>query len=87
MADGILGYPFRRLFWSPTVYRDWSGFAALMDWIESPNSHTFKVNVPGMLCFLLANALGELQDSWVRFHLVKPLANLNSFAYIFGFLK
>ncbi|KAK3426449.1 15.7 kDa heat shock protein, peroxisomal isoform X2 [Eucalyptus grandis] len=47
MADGILGYPFRRLFWSPTIYRDWSGSAALMDWIESPNSHIFKVNVPG----------------------------------------
>ncbi|KAI6691421.1 hypothetical protein NL676_028249 [Syzygium grande] len=47
MADGSLGYPFGRLFWSPTVYRDWSGSAALMDWIESPYSHTFKVNVPG----------------------------------------
>ncbi|KAF8015037.1 hypothetical protein BT93_H0739 [Corymbia citriodora subsp. variegata] len=47
MADGILGYPFRHLFWSPTLYRDWSGSAALMDWIESPSSHIFKVNVPG----------------------------------------
>ncbi|KAI3417480.1 SHSP domain-containing protein [Psidium guajava] len=47
MADGILGYPYRRLFWSPTLYRDWSGSAALMDWIESPIAHIFKVNVPG----------------------------------------
>lgn len=41
MADGIFWYPFRR-------FREWSGGStALIDWMESPNAHIFKVNVPG----------------------------------------
>ncbi|XVF71085.1 hypothetical protein PTKIN_Ptkin12aG0006700 [Pterospermum kingtungense] len=47
MADGLFGYPLRRLFWSPPVFREWSGSTALMDWLESPTSHIFKINVPG----------------------------------------
>ncbi|XP_048327810.2 15.7 kDa heat shock protein, peroxisomal [Ziziphus jujuba] len=47
MADSIFGYPFRRVFWNPPIYREWSGSTALMDWLESPNAHIFKVNVPG----------------------------------------
>ncbi|XP_022759961.1 15.7 kDa heat shock protein, peroxisomal [Durio zibethinus] len=47
MADGIFGYPLRRLLWSPPVYREWSGSRALMDWLESPTAHIFKINVPG----------------------------------------
>ncbi|KAG8477823.1 hypothetical protein CXB51_027455 [Gossypium anomalum] len=47
MADGILGHPFRRLFWSPPIFREWSGSPALMDWLESPTAHIFKFNVPG----------------------------------------
>ncbi|XVF11440.1 hypothetical protein REPUB_Repub08aG0027700 [Reevesia pubescens] len=47
MADGIFGYPLRRLFWNPTVFRDWSGSTALMDWLESPTAHIFRINVPG----------------------------------------
>ncbi|PKI54403.1 hypothetical protein CRG98_025190 [Punica granatum] len=49
MAEGMFGSPFRRLLWSPPlVFRDWSGGSAtaLMDWLESPNTHIFKVNVP-----------------------------------------
>ncbi|XP_009370053.2 15.7 kDa heat shock protein, peroxisomal-like [Pyrus x bretschneideri] len=46
-ADSIFGYPFRRLLWSPPVFREWSGSPALMDWLESPNAHIFKINVPG----------------------------------------
>ncbi|KAG5227309.1 heat shock protein [Salix suchowensis] len=46
MADGFFGYPFRRLFLSPPVYNEWSGSTALMDWLESPTAHIFKVNVP-----------------------------------------
>ncbi|XP_031399061.1 15.7 kDa heat shock protein, peroxisomal [Punica granatum] len=51
MAEGMFGSPFRRLLWSPPlVFRDWSGGSAtaLMDWLESPNTHIFKVNVPGL---------------------------------------
>uniref|UniRef100_A0A1J3H5S9 15.7 kDa heat shock protein, peroxisomal n=1 Tax=Noccaea caerulescens TaxID=107243 RepID=A0A1J3H5S9_NOCCA len=40
MADGIFWYPFRR-------FREWSGSTALIDWMESPNAHIFKINVPG----------------------------------------
>ncbi|KAE8681741.1 15.7 kDa heat shock protein, peroxisomal [Hibiscus syriacus] len=47
MADGIFGHPFRRLFWSPPIFREWSGSTALMDWLESPTAHIFKINVPG----------------------------------------
>ncbi|KAK4765900.1 hypothetical protein SAY87_007542 [Trapa incisa] len=49
MADGLFGYPFRRLFWNPpVVFRDFSGSTdALMDWLESPNAHIIKINVPG----------------------------------------
>ncbi|KAM7277746.1 hypothetical protein ACFE04_004880 [Oxalis oulophora] len=47
MADSIFGYPFRRLFLSPPIFRELSGSAALMDWLETPNAHIFKVNVPG----------------------------------------
>ncbi|XP_048430369.1 LOW QUALITY PROTEIN: 15.7 kDa heat shock protein, peroxisomal [Pyrus x bretschneideri] len=31
----------------PPIFREWSGSTALMDWLESPNSHIFKINVPG----------------------------------------
>ncbi|CAL1352367.1 unnamed protein product [Linum trigynum] len=47
MADGIFGHPIRRLFWSPPIFREWSGSTALMDWLESPTAHIFKINVPG----------------------------------------
>ncbi|XP_058179667.1 15.7 kDa heat shock protein, peroxisomal [Rhododendron vialii] len=43
----LFGDPFRRLFWSPPVYRTLPGSTALMDWLETPNSHIFKINVPG----------------------------------------
>ncbi|PSS36646.1 HSP20-like chaperone protein [Actinidia chinensis var. chinensis] len=43
----IYGDPFRRFFWSPPIYRTVSGSTALMDWLETPNSHIFKINVPG----------------------------------------
>ncbi|CAH8365779.1 unnamed protein product [Eruca vesicaria subsp. sativa] len=40
MADGIFWYPFRR-------FREWSGGSmALIDWMESPSAHIFKINVP-----------------------------------------
>ncbi|KAF3445187.1 hypothetical protein FNV43_RR14881 [Rhamnella rubrinervis] len=47
MAGTIFGYPFGRVFWSPPLFREWSGSTALMDWLESPNAHIFKINVPG----------------------------------------
>ncbi|XP_075633588.1 15.7 kDa heat shock protein, peroxisomal [Castanea sativa] len=47
MADAFFGYPFRRFFLSPPIFREWSGSTALMDWLESPNAHIFKINVPG----------------------------------------
>ncbi|KAM3712675.1 hypothetical protein ACJW30_01G201100 [Castanea mollissima] len=47
MADAFFGYPFRRFFLSPPIFREWSGSTALMDWLESPNAHVFKINVPG----------------------------------------
>ncbi|GKV47055.1 hypothetical protein SLEP1_g53994 [Rubroshorea leprosula] len=47
MADGIFGYPFRRFFFSPPIFREWSGSTGMMDWLESPNAHIFKINVPG----------------------------------------
>ncbi|KAH7557032.1 hypothetical protein ACOSP7_026405 [Xanthoceras sorbifolium] len=41
---------FRRLFWSPPmIFRGWSsGSTAPMDWLESPSSHIFKIDVPGL---------------------------------------
>ncbi|KAK0597837.1 hypothetical protein LWI29_029072 [Acer saccharum] len=49
MADAmIFRQPFRRLFWSPPVFCEWSGSTALMDWLESPSAHIFKINVPGL---------------------------------------
>ncbi|XP_050270038.1 15.7 kDa heat shock protein, peroxisomal [Quercus robur] len=47
MADAFFGYPFRRFFLSPTIFREWSGSTVLMDWLESPNAHIYKINVPG----------------------------------------
>lgn len=48
MADSIFGYPLRRFFWShPPIFREWSGSTALLDWVEFPNAHIFKINVPG----------------------------------------
>ncbi|XP_019182686.1 PREDICTED: 15.7 kDa heat shock protein, peroxisomal [Ipomoea nil] len=44
----FFGDPFRRFLWSPTFYhRAPPGSAALLDWIESPTAHVFKINVPG----------------------------------------
>ncbi|KAG5534349.1 hypothetical protein RHGRI_022468 [Rhododendron griersonianum] len=43
----LFGDPFRRFFWSPPVYRTLPGSTALMDWLETPNSHILKINVPG----------------------------------------
>ncbi|EOA17626.1 hypothetical protein CARUB_v10005991mg [Capsella rubella] len=40
MADGTFWYPFRR-------FQEWSRSTALIDWMESSNSHIFKINVPG----------------------------------------
>ncbi|KAL0463339.1 UNVERIFIED_CONTAM: heat shock protein, peroxisomal [Sesamum latifolium] len=39
--------PFRRFFLSPTIYRTSPGSTALLDWLESPTAHIFKINVPG----------------------------------------
>ncbi|KAJ8565011.1 hypothetical protein K7X08_001471 [Anisodus acutangulus] len=43
----LFGDPFRRFILSPTIYRTSSGSPSLLDWIESPNAHIFKINVPG----------------------------------------
>ncbi|KAL5709064.1 hypothetical protein ACHQM5_019791 [Ranunculus cassubicifolius] len=43
MTDYFLNDPFRRLLWR----NEWSGSTALMDWIETPTSHVYKINVPG----------------------------------------
>lgn len=45
----LFGDPFRQFLLSPTIYRSSSGSAALLDWFESPNSHIFKINVPGIV--------------------------------------
>ncbi|KAF5747474.1 15.7 kDa heat shock protein peroxisomal-like [Tripterygium wilfordii] len=47
MGDALFGHPFRSFFWRPPIFREWSGSTALMDWLESPNAHIFKINVPG----------------------------------------
>ncbi|XP_008803899.1 16.0 kDa heat shock protein, peroxisomal [Phoenix dactylifera] len=48
MGDSFFGEPFRRLFWSPAIFREWPGsLAAAVDWLETPSSHVLKVNVPG----------------------------------------
>ncbi|XP_010528556.1 PREDICTED: 15.7 kDa heat shock protein, peroxisomal [Tarenaya hassleriana] len=46
MADGVFWHPFRR-FVGPPVFRESWGSTALIDWMESPNAHIFKINVPG----------------------------------------
>ncbi|KAI3462175.1 hypothetical protein Pfo_018838 [Paulownia fortunei] len=43
----LFGDPFRRFFLSPTIYRTSPGSTALLDWLESPTAHIFKLNVPG----------------------------------------
>ncbi|KAL7135438.1 hypothetical protein ABFS83_11G096200 [Erythranthe nasuta] len=43
----LFGDPFRRFFVSPTIYRTYPGSTALLDWLESPTAHIFKINVPG----------------------------------------
>ncbi|KAK6127455.1 hypothetical protein DH2020_038804 [Rehmannia glutinosa] len=43
----LFGDPFRRFFLSPTIYRTSPGSPALLDWLESPSAHIFKLNVPG----------------------------------------
>ncbi|KAG8373493.1 hypothetical protein BUALT_Bualt11G0029900 [Buddleja alternifolia] len=43
----LFGDPFRRFFLSPTIYRTSPGSTALLDWLETPNAHIFKINVPG----------------------------------------
>ncbi|XP_057970567.1 15.7 kDa heat shock protein, peroxisomal [Malania oleifera] len=47
MAEVFSGDPFRRFFLSPPIYRTWPGSTALMDWLETPSAHVFKLNVPG----------------------------------------
>ncbi|CAM8990096.1 unnamed protein product [Rhodiola kirilowii] len=39
----LLFDPFRRLF-----YSHYTGSPGLLDWYETPNSHIFKINVPGV---------------------------------------
>uniref|UniRef100_A0A7C9DRV0 Uncharacterized protein n=1 Tax=Opuntia streptacantha TaxID=393608 RepID=A0A7C9DRV0_OPUST len=46
MAGAFLADPFRRFFFNPSIIRDW-GSPALMDWLETPNAHFFRINVPG----------------------------------------
>ncbi|CAN4106708.1 unnamed protein product [Withania somnifera] len=43
----IFGDPFRRFLLSPTIYGTSYGSSALLDWVESPNAHIFKINVQG----------------------------------------
>ncbi|PIN00261.1 hypothetical protein CDL12_15454 [Handroanthus impetiginosus] len=43
----LFGDPFRRFILGPTVYRTSPGSTALLDWVESPTAHIFKINVPG----------------------------------------
>nr|DAD32174.1 TPA_asm: hypothetical protein HUJ06_011025 [Nelumbo nucifera] len=47
MADTLFGDPFRRFFWSTPILRAYPGTTALMDWLETPTSHIYKINVPG----------------------------------------
>ncbi|OVA11203.1 Alpha crystallin/Hsp20 domain [Macleaya cordata] len=47
MADIFSTDPFRRFLWRAPIFQDWSGSRALMDWIETPNTHIYKINVPG----------------------------------------
>lgn len=47
MVDSVVGHPFRRFFWSPPIFREWSVPTALVDWLESPTAHIFKISVPG----------------------------------------
>ncbi|KAJ4960987.1 hypothetical protein NE237_020897 [Protea cynaroides] len=48
MAESFFSDPFRRLIWSPPIFRQWSGSVALMDWFETPTAHIYKINVPGL---------------------------------------
>ncbi|CAL9042984.1 16.0 kDa heat shock protein, peroxisomal-like [Musa acuminata AAA Group] len=48
MADStFFGDPFRRFFWSPLVWSGSPSAPAAMDWLETPSSHIFKIDVPG----------------------------------------
>ncbi|KAL3637734.1 hypothetical protein CASFOL_018182 [Castilleja foliolosa] len=44
----LFGDPFRRFLFSPTIYAGATpGSIALLDWLETPTAHIFKINVPG----------------------------------------
>ncbi|GFP94446.1 15.7 kDa heat shock protein peroxisomal [Phtheirospermum japonicum] len=43
----LFGDPFRRFLLSSTIYGAFPGSTALLDWLESPTAHIFKMNVPG----------------------------------------
>eukprot|EP00268_Persea_americana_P052498 TRINITY_DN587_c0_g1_i1.p1 TRINITY_DN587_c0_g1~~TRINITY_DN587_c0_g1_i1.p1 ORF type:complete len:136 (+),score=13.08 TRINITY_DN587_c0_g1_i1:334-741(+) len=40
--------PFSRFSWIPMMSRDSPRLTAQIDWIEAPNNHIFKINVPGL---------------------------------------
>ncbi|KAL3651595.1 hypothetical protein CASFOL_004597 [Castilleja foliolosa] len=43
----VFGDPFRRFLFSPTIYAgETPGSNALLDWLETPTVHIFKINVP-----------------------------------------
>lgn len=53
MADStFFGDPFRRFFWSPLGWSGSPSAPAAMDWLETPSSHIFKIDVPGTDSFL-----------------------------------
>ncbi|KAK9091480.1 hypothetical protein Sjap_024657 [Stephania japonica] len=47
MADSFFGDPLKKILLSTPSTREWTGSLALMDWLETPTSHIFKINVPG----------------------------------------
>ncbi|KAL0396432.1 UNVERIFIED_CONTAM: heat shock protein, peroxisomal [Sesamum calycinum] len=58
----LFGDPFRRFFLSPTIYRTSPGSTALLDWLESPTAHIFKINVPGEGNILVIRAEGGKEE-------------------------
>lgn len=61
--------PLGRFSWIPMISHESPGLTAQIDWIETPNNHVFKINVPGTQFFLFPNSISTKEFPLFSFHL------------------